>query len=276
MMKAFLAVHGTQGAASASVRETVDGLTAGGGARAAALASGRRHLPHRGRAGPGRTRPDARRPPRDRPRLRAVPRAPLAGARQAGRAGRARPSPRCTCSTAASACRSTWRACRALIESACAGLGADVKPEPILAETMRNLYDGVPIDEVYKAVDPGRPHADREGPGLHPRHRAPAAAHDPSRRSSAEELLPAGRCTRATPTTSRSFIKKGVRERAARREAAAVRPDQAGRRAQGRPRPAVRLPRPADPVRPLLPARATRPASSCRRPSSCAWRWAWR
>jgi ribonucleoside-diphosphate reductase alpha chain len=27
MMKAFLAVHGTQGAASASVRETVDSLT---------------------------------------------------------------------------------------------------------------------------------------------------------------------------------------------------------------------------------------------------------
>ena len=31
MMKAFLAVHGTQGAASASVRETVDGLTQAGG-----------------------------------------------------------------------------------------------------------------------------------------------------------------------------------------------------------------------------------------------------
>ena len=39
-----------------------------------------------------------------------------------------------------------------LIESACAGLGADVKPEPILAETKRNLYDGVPIDEVHKAA----------------------------------------------------------------------------------------------------------------------------
>ena len=38
-----------------------------------------------------------------------------------------------------------------LIDSACAGLGADVKAEPILAETMRNLYDGVPMDEVYKA-----------------------------------------------------------------------------------------------------------------------------
>jgi ribonucleoside-diphosphate reductase alpha chain len=40
---------------------------------------------------------------------------------------------------------------QSLIESACVGLGADVKPEPIVAETMRNLYDGVPMDEVYKA-----------------------------------------------------------------------------------------------------------------------------
>ena len=40
---------------------------------------------------------------------------------------------------------------RGLIESACAGLGADVKPDPIMTETMRNLYDGVPMDEVYKA-----------------------------------------------------------------------------------------------------------------------------
>ena len=40
---------------------------------------------------------------------------------------------------------------KGLIESACAGLGADVKPDPIVAETMRNLYDGVPMDEVYKA-----------------------------------------------------------------------------------------------------------------------------
>jgi ribonucleoside-diphosphate reductase alpha chain len=40
---------------------------------------------------------------------------------------------------------------RTRITTACAGLGAEVKPEPILAETMRNLYDGVPINEVYKA-----------------------------------------------------------------------------------------------------------------------------
>jgi ribonucleoside-diphosphate reductase alpha chain len=40
---------------------------------------------------------------------------------------------------------------QALIEASCANLGADVKPDPIVSETMRNLYDGVPIDEVYKA-----------------------------------------------------------------------------------------------------------------------------
>jgi ribonucleoside-diphosphate reductase alpha chain len=42
-------------------------------------------------------------------------------------------------------------ALQALIVAACEGLGADVKPEPIVAETKRNLYDGVPLDEVYKA-----------------------------------------------------------------------------------------------------------------------------
>jgi hypothetical protein len=46
MMKAFLAVHGTQGAASASVRETVDQPDPGRDPRAGALAPGRRHLPH--------------------------------------------------------------------------------------------------------------------------------------------------------------------------------------------------------------------------------------
>src|SRR4029078_2663620 len=41
---------------------------------------------------------------------------------------------------------------QALIVSSCEGLCADVKPDPVLAETRRNLYDGVPIDEVYKAA----------------------------------------------------------------------------------------------------------------------------
>jgi len=41
---------------------------------------------------------------------------------------------------------------RALIETCCEGLSADVKPEPILSETLRNLYDGVPLEEVFKAA----------------------------------------------------------------------------------------------------------------------------
>jgi len=39
-----------------------------------------------------------------------------------------------------------------LVESACAGLCAEVSAEPIVDETLRNLYDGVPLTEVYKAA----------------------------------------------------------------------------------------------------------------------------
>ena len=42
-------------------------------------------------------------------------------------------------------------ALHALLQSACANLGDHVRAEPIVTETMRNLYDGVPLDEVYKA-----------------------------------------------------------------------------------------------------------------------------
>ena len=75
-----------------------------------------------------------------------------AAERRARCPGGCRPSRCCTSPTAASACRWISAALKALVESACAGLGADVKAEPILAETKRNLYDGVPIDEVYKAA----------------------------------------------------------------------------------------------------------------------------
>jgi ribonucleoside-diphosphate reductase alpha chain len=40
----------------------------------------------------------------------------------------------------------------ALIVSACAGLGADVDPKKILDATLRDLYDGVPIEEVFKCA----------------------------------------------------------------------------------------------------------------------------
>jgi len=150
LMKAFLAVHGTQGAASASVRETVDTLTEsvvrallrsrpGGGTfhiedvqdhvelglmRGGHHEVARAYVLYRERRSQERSK-------RTQPAAAAEPaltvidrgqRLPLDFARL-----------------------------HELIASACEGLGADVQPEPILAETRRNLYDGVPMDEVHKA-----------------------------------------------------------------------------------------------------------------------------
>ncbi len=150
MMKAFLAVHGTQGAASASVRETVDGLTQqviralmrsrpGGGTfhiedvqdqvelglmRGGHHEIARAYVLYRER----RTQERAK-------QVAAVaPAAPTLHVMEGGQR-----------------VALDLNQLRARIETACSGLGADVKAEPILAETMRNLYDGVPLDEVYKA-----------------------------------------------------------------------------------------------------------------------------
>ena len=151
LMKAFLAVHGTQGAASASVRETVDGLTEsvvrallrsrpGGGTfhiedvqdqvelglmRGGHHEVARAYVLYRERRTQERARqatPVVAKTP-DLHVLDNGQRVPL-----------------------------DQKALRALVEFACTDLGADVKAEPILAETRRNLYDGVPIDEVYKAA----------------------------------------------------------------------------------------------------------------------------
>lgn len=150
MMKAFLAVHGTQGAASASVRETVDGLTQaviralmrsrpGGGTfhiedvqdqvelglmRGGHHEIARAYVLYREK----RTQERARQP------QTTTPAAPLIHVTDRGNRVALDVSK-----------------LQALIEASCANLGADVKPDPIVAETMRNLYDGVPIDEVYKA-----------------------------------------------------------------------------------------------------------------------------
>jgi ribonucleoside-diphosphate reductase alpha chain len=150
LMKAFLAVHGTQGAASASVRETVDSLTEtvvrsllrsrpGGGTfhiedvqdsvelglmRGGHHEVARAYVLYRERRTQERARQGA---------------APVARAAEIHVVDRGQRVPL------------DVAALQALVESACAGLGADVQAEPILAETRRNLYDGVPIDEVYKA-----------------------------------------------------------------------------------------------------------------------------
>ena len=152
MMKAFLAVHGTQGAASASVRELVDGLTQsvvralmrsrpGGGTfhiedvqdhvelglmRGGHHEVARAYVLYRERRAQERARQNP---------APATPVAPVLHVTDRGER-----------------VALDLRELKALIEQACAGLGADVPADPIVAETLRNLYDGVPIDEVFKAA----------------------------------------------------------------------------------------------------------------------------
>jgi len=152
LMKAFLAVHGTQGAASASVRETVDGLTesvvrallrsrpAGGTfhiediqdqvelglMRGSHHEVARAYVLYRERRAQDRVK--------------------------AGQVDTRAAEPELFVTDKGERVPLDVRHLRALIESACAGLGADVTAEPVFAETRRNLYDGVPMDEVFKAA----------------------------------------------------------------------------------------------------------------------------
>ena len=152
LMKAFLAVHGTQGAASASVRETVDQLTeavvrglmrsrpAGGTfhiedvqdqvelglMRGGHHEIARAYVLYRERRSQERAKHVEAQQEQALPTLTVIDRGQRVPLDLAG--------------------------LKALIESSCEGLGEDVKAAPILAETQRNLYDGVSIDEVYKAA----------------------------------------------------------------------------------------------------------------------------
>ncbi|PYE78838.1 ribonucleoside-diphosphate reductase alpha chain [Xylophilus ampelinus] len=150
LMKAFLAVRGTQGAASASVRETVDELTQ---SVARALV--------RSRPGGGTFHIEDVQDQVELGLMRGghheVARAYVLyrerhaqeRARQQEEAAPSTPSLHVTDGDQRFVL-DTARL-RSLISAACENLGADVKADPILAETMRNLYDGVPVDEVYKA-----------------------------------------------------------------------------------------------------------------------------
>jgi ribonucleoside-diphosphate reductase alpha chain len=152
LMKAFLAVHGTQGAASASVRETVDGLTesvvrallrsrpAGGTfhiediqdqvelglMRGSHHEVARAYVLYRERRAQDRMKSGVSDVKVAEPELFVTDkgeRVPL-----------------------------DVKHLHSLIVAACADLGADVTPDPVFAETRRNLYDGIPMDEVYKAA----------------------------------------------------------------------------------------------------------------------------
>ncbi|MDP2074909.1 ribonucleoside-diphosphate reductase subunit alpha [Hydrogenophaga sp.] len=150
MMKAFLAVHGTQGAASASVRETVDELT---GAVVKALM--------RSRPGGGTFHIED---VQDQVELGLMRSSHHEVARAYVLYRERRTQERAHQAEVAKPAEATLHVIdggqrvpldlqrlQALIADACKGLGKDIQPDPIVAETKRNLYDGVPIEEVYKA-----------------------------------------------------------------------------------------------------------------------------
>ncbi|MEJ7137450.1 ribonucleoside-diphosphate reductase subunit alpha [Amphibiibacter pelophylacis] len=153
LMKAFLAVHGSQGAASSSVRDTVQQLTvtvvqallrsrpAGGTfhiedvqdqvelglMRGGFHEVARAYVLYRERRSQERRQQQAQQPA-------------AAAAATLFVTDRGQRVPL------------DLDGLRALVEGACQGLAPEVTATPILSETQRNLYDGVPLAEVHKAL----------------------------------------------------------------------------------------------------------------------------
>jgi ribonucleoside-diphosphate reductase alpha chain len=150
MMKAFLAVHGTQGAASASVRETVDGLTQ------AVVRALMRSRPSGGTFHIEDVQ-DQVELGLMRSEHHEIARAyVLYRERRTQERAKQAPVPAVAASTmhvmdGGKRVALDMAKLQGLIEASCANLGKDITPAPILSETLRNLYDGVPVDEVYKA-----------------------------------------------------------------------------------------------------------------------------
>ncbi|MDH1290230.1 ribonucleoside-diphosphate reductase subunit alpha [Comamonas terrigena] len=156
--KAFLAVRGAQGAASASVRETVDSLThaviralvrsrPGGGTfhiediqdhvelglmRGGHQDVARAYVLYR----------EARNQERAAAKKKAEEEAAAAAA----------PKPTLHVTDNGQRQPLDQERLKALFEAACRNLNPDISAAPILSETLRNLYDGVPLAEVYKAA----------------------------------------------------------------------------------------------------------------------------
>src|SRR5665647_3314590 len=150
MMKAFLAVHGKQGAASASVRETVDSLTQ------AVIRALMRSRPSGGTFHIEDVQDQVelglmRGGHHEIARAYVLYREKRSQERARQPQSRTADVPLLHVMDRGNKVALDVQNLQALIEAACADLGAEVKPDPIVAETMRNLYDGVPIDEVYKA-----------------------------------------------------------------------------------------------------------------------------
>jgi ribonucleoside-diphosphate reductase alpha chain len=151
MTKAFLAVRGGQGAASAAVREQVERLTEG---TIAALlrrrpAGGTFHIEDiQDQVELSLMRDGAH----DVARAYVLYREKRAQER-AARQHQSEPKPaRLSMIENGNRVPLDLARLQALIESACSGLDEYVSAQAVVAEMVKNLYDGVPVDEVYKSA----------------------------------------------------------------------------------------------------------------------------
>ncbi len=101
-----------------------------------------------------------------------------------------------------------WSRLHTIVASACEDLGTEVRPEPILQETRRNLYDGVPIDEVHKAAILAARTLIEKDPGYN-RATARLLLHTIRKEILGEDALQSEMGTRY-PDYFPGFIKKGV------------------------------------------------------------------
>jgi ribonucleoside-diphosphate reductase alpha chain len=151
MTKAFIAVRGGQGAASAAIREQVERLTA------AAVSALVRRQPSGGTFHIEEVQDQVelclmRDGAHDVARGYVLYRERRSQER-AARAQEARPAaPQLSMIEGGRRVPLDLPRVQALIESACAGLLEHTRPDAILAETVKNLYDGVPLDEVWKSA----------------------------------------------------------------------------------------------------------------------------
>jgi ribonucleoside-diphosphate reductase alpha chain len=151
MTKAFLAVRGGQGAASAAVREQVERLTA---ATIDALlrrrpAGGTFHIEDvQDQVELSLMRDGAH----DVARAYVLYREKRAQERAARQQQAAPKPPQLSMIENGNRVALDLARLQTLIESACSGLGEYVSARPIVTETCKNIYDGVPLDEVYKSA----------------------------------------------------------------------------------------------------------------------------
>ena len=149
MAKAFLAVNGSQGAASARIRDLVAGLTE------AAVGALMRRQPQGGTFHIEDIQDQVelalmRSGEHDVARAYVLYREERAKARAQEKAGKI-PATGIHVVEAGERKLLDREALRRLVEAACEGL-ADTAPEAILEATLRDLYDGVPMDEVRKSA----------------------------------------------------------------------------------------------------------------------------